>query len=113
MTGADDVFAGDVMVTFLVLGAGLLGLFVFAKFYVIARLLGFARSDRKIEEPIRARSPRQDGPQLAGTKCVTCNRNIVAEREALFCGECQSPVHKDCLGRHTSAAHGPPPGAYR
>ena len=81
-------------------------LFVLAKLPFIARRLRGKR-------PAKRRVVEGERVQLAGSKCTECKRNIVAEKAALYCLECDLPVHKDCLARHTRVAHGPAPDVYR
>ncbi|MEA2750736.1 MAG: hypothetical protein QOI41_4879 [Myxococcales bacterium] len=109
--GSDAVF-----IAFGVLALALLGLFVFAKFYFIARLFGFklgGSAERRTEDPRGPRDPEKDGPQVAGMKCAACRRNIVSDREGMHCADCDRPIHKECHGKHVTAAHVATPGAYR
>jgi hypothetical protein len=90
-----------------VLAVGALVLFALAKLPFIAQRL-------RGKQPARRRVVKEgERVQLAGSKCTECKRNIVAEKAALHCLECELPVHKDCLARHTRGAHGPAPGVYR
>jgi hypothetical protein len=104
------------VIAFLVIVAGAFGLFVVLKFVFIARLFGFklgGASERRTEDPRGPRDPAKDGPQVAGMKCVACKKNIVSDREGMHCPDCDRPIHKECHGKHVTAAHVATPGAYR
>jgi hypothetical protein len=115
--GAAPSRGGDtLLVVFVLVVVGLFVLFVAAKFLFIARLLGFklgGSAERRTEDPRGPRDPEKDGPQVAGMKCAACRKNIVSDREGMHCADCDRPIHKECHGKHVTAAHVATPGAYR
>lgn len=97
------------IVVVVILAGGVLLLLAFVKRGSIADVLGRGRPAAARVAP--SRHDRRE--QVAGSKCVVCKRKIVSEKSATGCLDCEVTVHKDCLSRHVSAAHGPAPGAYR
>jgi len=79
---------------------------------IVALKRRFAMQTKKQRRPSSSSTSTQ---QLAGLRCATCKKNIVAERDAQRCSEptCERPLHNDCLARHMLSAHGPESQVYR
>ena len=48
---------------------------------------------------------RPTGRAAKGQACAGCCRTIVYEHEAMFCPECDRPLHASCEREHVIAAH--------
>lgn len=58
--------------------------------------------------------PSEEGPQLAGSKCVHCAQKILSTLEASACRVCAAPLHRECRKEHRRDAHRETSGqAYR
>jgi hypothetical protein len=63
------------------------------------------------DQMIGRHGPSDDTPQLAGSKCVHCDRKILSVMEAAPCKACKKPLHNDCRKEHRADAHGKAPRA--
>jgi hypothetical protein len=64
-----------------------------------------AGSEVDLDQLVGRYGPSDDQPQIAGSKCVSCEQKIVVVAEAVLCKRCKRPVHTECWTDHRRAAH--------
>ena len=73
----------------------------FRRTRAIQEQAAFEQLSRQIAAKRAAREPKR----ITGAKCAGCARRIVIEADGRHCVACGEPVHEDCVGQHSAAAH--------
>jgi hypothetical protein len=88
------------------------GIFWIVKFFAVSGVIltrYYLKSRSRVEPRDQPDRPvlALEGPQIAGSRCAVCAKNIVFHTQGRYCDCCKQPMHLECLTRHQTESVGP------